>query len=116
MQELSGQRCFNHGWREAVAYCVDCDRYYCRECIIEHEERMICAACLAKLSAGRAKRRAYFSLLSRPIFLFLGFMTVWLFFYLAGKGLLALPSKFHEGNMWRTTHWSFQEEFTDTAN
>ena len=47
---LTFQRCFNHAAREAVARCPACGHYFCRECITEHDDRVICAACLRKLA------------------------------------------------------------------
>jgi hypothetical protein len=105
MNDLSRQRCFNHAWREAVALCVECGRYYCRECVIEHDDRMVCASCLNKVAAARAKRKARLALFSRACVFFFGFLTIWIFFYLLGRGLLALPSEFHEGDLWRRSYW-----------
>ena len=45
---LSQQRCFNHTSREAVARCPECGRFFCRECITEHDDRVLCAVCLGK--------------------------------------------------------------------
>jgi hypothetical protein len=101
MSDLSRQRCFNHQSREAAARCLHCQRYFCRECATEHDERMVCSACLRKLSqADDVQRRV------RP-FLRLGQFTVallalWLLFYLIGSALLAIPSEFHEGAIWQT--------------
>ena len=46
MDDLLHQRCFNHMLREAVACCPECRRYFCRECVTEHEDKVLCAACL----------------------------------------------------------------------
>jgi hypothetical protein len=60
MQNLLLQRCFNHGMREAAARCPECGRFYCRECITEHDDRVLCSACLKKLArAPLAKRPAF---------------------------------------------------------
>ena len=56
--KLSAQRCFNHAGREAVARCPECSRYFCRECISEHRGRVVCAGCLASLSATVKERRS----------------------------------------------------------
>lgn len=105
MQSLARQRCFNHAWREAAARCLECGRYYCRECIIEHEDRMVCASCLARLTTARSRGRARLASLTRAVSMLAGILTVWLFFYFIGRGLLALPSSFHEGTLWRQTYW-----------
>ncbi len=49
MTELWTQRCQFHALREAVARCPECQRYFCRECVTEHDERLLCASCLRKL-------------------------------------------------------------------
>jgi hypothetical protein len=55
------QRCTNHEMREAVCRCPLCRRSFCRECVTEHEDRLVCAACLraAARTAGapRTTRR-----------------------------------------------------------
>jgi hypothetical protein len=50
---LLGQRCANHELREAVCRCPQCRRSLCRECVTDHEGRLVCAACL-RLSARNA--------------------------------------------------------------
>src|SRR5438132_254763 len=57
MEILARQRCLNHLNREAVARCPECKRFFCRECVTEHEDRLICAACLKKLAKATARRR-----------------------------------------------------------
>jgi hypothetical protein len=102
--DLSLQRCFNHLAREAVARCPSCGQYYCRECITEHEDRIICAACLLKLSHIPLTRRRGFVGLRRSVQCLLGLLLTWFFFYLLGESLLALPTSFHEGTLWQV-HW-----------
>ena len=50
-RDLSLQRCRNHAEREAVARCPGCGHHFCRECVTEHDDRILCAACLRKLTA-----------------------------------------------------------------
>jgi hypothetical protein len=50
-------QCWNHDSREAVCRCPACSRSYCRECVTEHEARLLCAACLRKILAPPAARR-----------------------------------------------------------
>jgi hypothetical protein len=99
--DLSQQRCFNHARREAVARCLECRQFFCRECITEHDDRVVCAACLRKLAARRAGPRHGLAGFFRLGQCLLGMMALWFFFYLAGEGLLAIPSSFHEGTLWR---------------
>jgi len=104
MENLFQQRCFNHSMREAVALCPECRRCFCRECVTEHEDRVICGACLKKLAKPpQARRRGLVRTLTMVECLF-GVVTVWFFFYLLGQVLLTLPSSFHEGTVWQM-HW-----------
>jgi hypothetical protein len=95
------QRCFNHAVREAVARCPSCKHFYCRECITEHEDRVICAACLRKLAPAPLLKRRGFALAFRFTQVFTGLLIAWFFFYLIAEILLALPSSFHEGTLWQ---------------
>src|SRR5947208_2495584 len=99
-RSLSQQRCFNHYQREAVARCLECRQFFCRECIAEHDDRIVCAACLAKLARRPQSRRRALAGVFRLGQCLLGFMALWFFFYLAGEGLLQIPASFHEGTVW----------------
>ena len=50
MAAVALQRCLHHGEREAIARCPECGSFFCRECITEHDERVLCASCLAKIT------------------------------------------------------------------
>lgn len=99
MEGVSHQRCLNHPLREAVARCPNCASFYCRECVTEHEGRVLCAPCLRRevARATRPKRPLFVRLL-RIFPAGLGLLTAWLFFYLLGRGLLLLPDDYPEGS------------------
>ncbi len=99
-EELAHKRCFNHASREAAAQCRTCERFFCRECVTEHEGRVVCAQCLGKLTGGVSDRRQGVLGLFRWAGCILGVLCVWVFFYYLGKLLLRLPTSFHEGAMW----------------
>ena len=101
MPDLSQQRCLNHAAREAVARCPGCRRFFCRECITEHEDRVICAACLRKLAHVPLLRRRGFAGLVRLGQCVVGLVLAWFCFYLLGEQLLKLPTAFHEGTLWQ---------------
>jgi len=101
MSDLSLQRCLNHASREAAARCPSCAQFYCRECITEHEGRVICAACLRKLAGVPLFQRRGLTSFWRVSQCFLGLLAAWFFFYLLGETLLRLPSSFHEGTLWQ---------------
>ncbi len=100
--QVQSQRCLFHAMREAVARCPECGSSYCRECIAEHEGRIICATCLQRLLRpaapaprrwGRAARMLAGSLC--------GVLLGWLAFYGIGRLLMTLPSAFHEAAIWQ---------------
>lgn len=89
--DLSRIRCRNHGGREAVARCRDCGDFFCRECVVEHEGRMVCATCLEELAReAPPKRRGVFRGLARAIGVLLSFGFTWLFFSVAGRIIVFL--------------------------
>jgi hypothetical protein len=91
---LSDQRCWIHEEREAVARCLSCHRFFCRECIVEHAGQMMCAECvsraLAPRRAGERSRAVAWSALALA-----GVFIAWLVFYYLGQGLAQIPSDFH---------------------
>lgn len=93
---LCRERCFNHSVREAVARCPECGRHFCRECVSEHEDRLLCAFCLDRLLAEPAGQRRPLAWFSRMAQVFLGFLLLWSSCYLLGRLLIAIPSSFHD--------------------
>ena len=101
MPNLVHQRCFNHATREAVARCPECAQFFCRECITEHDDRVICSACLKQLARVPLLRRPGFARLLQLGQGLLGVLVAWFFFYLIGTTLAGLPTAFHEGTLWQ---------------
>ncbi len=97
---ISEDRCFNHAFREAVARCPQCGRAFCRECVSEHEDRVICAFCLKRFNIRDVRRRRL-ALLVPLLQTLAGVLLLWSSFYLLGKVLLTIPSSFHEGAVWQ---------------
>ena len=102
--DLTYQRCFNHSAREAVARCPECHRHFCRECVTEHDDRVVCTACLSVLAGNKAKG-AGLSRIIRGFVCAISFLLLWFMFHLAGEGLLSLPDEFHEGSLWHANWW-----------
>jgi len=105
MPSLREQRCGIHGDREASARCPSCGGYFCRECVTEHEGRILCSTCLARTArpADRPARRfhpgAWLAGLG-------GFAMLWLAIHLAGRLLLHIPAEVHDGGIWqRASSW-----------
>ena len=91
MTPLIEQRCFHHPAREAVVRCPGCRRYYCRECVTEHEGRMMCAACASadvRRAGGRGSIAVWIAGAAA------GFLLAWLIFYYFGMLLGRIPSDF----------------------
>lgn len=107
---LVHQRCWHHELREAVARCPECGRFYCRECVTEHEDRLMCAACLKKVAQGPARQRLRLAGLARLGACVGGVWLAWIFFYGCGQALLTMPSTFHEGTVWQALPWDWEED------
>ena len=95
MSVLVQQRCMIHADREAAVRCPACQRFYCRECVVEHDGRMMCAHCIAQVQA--APRRRGSSVTVWGILCVTGFLATWLIFYYFGMGLARVPSSFFGG-------------------
>ena len=109
MTALARQVCLNHPRREAVARCVECTRYFCRECIADHEGRLLCGSCLHKLAQAGVKRaRTWPGTLRGVTKSVAGFTLGWLLFYTVGRALVQLPSTFHEDSFWNATWTKLQ--------
>jgi hypothetical protein len=98
--DITRRRCFNHPLREAAARCPSCRRFFCRECVTEHDDRVLCVTCLnrtAGTGGGLRKRLPKFF----PVLQFLsGIFIAWMLFYGAGQLLISIPADYHEGTVW----------------
>jgi len=103
------KRCLNHRNREAVARCPSCRDFYCRECVTEHLGRVICAKCLAAITAESRDARKHFSVV-RPLVATLAFLLIWGYFFAMGRALLLLPDSFHDGSVWSAGGLDVYEE------
>lgn len=103
MQSLAHHRCFNHALREAVVRCPECGRFFCRECVTEHDDRMVCTSCLKRLAGVPLTKRPAFVRGVRFVQAAAGIMVLWFFFFLIGEALLKIPASVHEGTLWRAS-------------
>lgn len=94
--DIVQQRCFNHGSREAAARCPECRRHFCRECVTEHEDRLLCASCqrLRTTEGGKADLRPGLQLIAALI----SFLMLVFGFYLTGRLLGAFPERGYGGD------------------
>jgi hypothetical protein len=86
------QRCWNHEGREAVCRCPECGRSFCRECVTEHQSRLLCAACLTRLAHQAAPESAMQRAVP-AVLLAAGLVLAWLIFFGAGEGILAMAGR-----------------------
>jgi hypothetical protein len=108
MAALTANRCLHHPVREAVARCPECGQFYCRECITEHDDRVVCSSCLKRLTAKTETKRRDLGPFWRVSAAVMGVLIAWLFFFVVGRILVNIPSSFHEGTI-------FEREFIGGA-
>jgi len=92
------QRCWNHEDRETVCRCPGCQRSFCRECVGEHEGRLLCTSCLKATVSGQRpneKRRR----LVRPALALAGVLLAWVAYFLAGETAMTLSGR--EQSQWQ---------------
>ena len=87
------QRCWNHEAREAVCRCPRCKRGYCRECVAEHDGRLLCAACLRTTVDAAATGRGISRRLVAAGLTIAGVLLCWMIFFGAAEGLIALTER-----------------------
>lgn len=102
---LRHQRCVLHPNREAAACCPECRRHFCRECVTEHDGRLLCAACIGRLvgkEEAPARRRAVTALARRvgkAAALMASLFALWFFYALVATLLSAIPNRFHDSTV-----------------
>ena len=94
------QRCWNHERREAVCRCPECGRSFCRECVTEHEARLLCAACLLALSRPAQRRTSGLRKLRPAAMAVGGVLLAFFIFYGAGETLILITARIEQGS-WR---------------
>jgi hypothetical protein len=93
--DLTFQRCLIHPDREAIARCPGCAKYFCRECVTEHEGRFLCSDCLQKRSAPVQSAQRPTGWLMAAVTNIIGLAVAWFFFYLIGRLLILIPPNLH---------------------
>ena len=92
---LVHQRCEHHPGRQAASRCPSCRGYFCRECVTDHDGRLLCRRCLAASTAVSANGRSWFARLRWVAAAVVGTLFTWAVFYYAGSMLASLPSQIH---------------------
>lgn len=85
-------RCWNHEEREAVCRCPECGRSFCRECVGEHESRLLCAGCLkakalVRQTAGNQRR------FRNPALALAGLVLGWVILFCAGEAAMTFTGR-----------------------
>lgn len=78
-------RCQQHPVREAIARCPNCRQSFCRECITEHDGRMLCLPCLAKQSVLPNASPTLWPKLAWTLGAFVSLLLAWVFFLGLGE-------------------------------
>jgi hypothetical protein len=86
-------RCWNHETREAVCQCPECGRSFCRECVTEHESRLLCAACLRRLARDAAAGRGGMRRLAAAGLTLAGVVLAWAVFFGAAEALITVSER-----------------------
>ncbi len=96
---IAAQRCFTHNERGASGRCPTCTRFYCRECLTEHEGRVLCTRCLHALAKPEdVKSFDFLRGITRGAAGLMGVAFAAAFFYLVGLLMARLPASFHDGS------------------
>lgn len=86
------QRCWNHPHREASCRCPGCGRAFCRECVTEHEARLLCAACLEALAGARESRTSLRRRLALAALFAASLAFSWILFLASGTILMEVTA------------------------
>lgn len=100
VETIARTTCLIHPGRPAEARCPQCKRFFCGECITEHDGRLTCAQCLRegrKQELEGGGRRSYLL----PVLQWgIGLLLVWMLFYGCARLLMLMPTSFHDGTVW----------------
>ena len=94
------QRCFRHDGREAAARCPGCRRYFCRECVTEHDGRLLCAACVAGTVSRPRREGVLRRAMLGPAAAATGLLAAWGLYYGAARFVVEINPRLGE-QRWR---------------
>ncbi|OGH60014.1 MAG: hypothetical protein A3G34_12080 [Candidatus Lindowbacteria bacterium RIFCSPLOWO2_12_FULL_62_27] len=99
MTELAASSCRLHPDRPAAALCPGCRRYYCRECVTEHDDQLLCRSCMDAVRSPADRRAGLWEWPARLAMLGAGLFGVYTLFYFAGQILSWIPPDYHAGKL-----------------
>ncbi len=96
--------CHHHPERDSVARCPSCGLVFCRECVVEHDGKILCASCMRNaVKSAQVPVRKKLNL--GPWVLGLKFVValffLWFCFFGVGRMLLKMPASYHDGSVWK---------------
>lgn len=94
---VKNSQCLLHPDREAVAICLSCNHYFCRECVTEHRGKVLCKPCLSKKKEKSVKKKKLPLLIRSALAILVGLFLCYILFYSLGYTLSVIPDKFHQG-------------------
>lgn len=99
---LAARKCVQHPAREAVARCPSCGGNFCAECVVEHDGRLLCNRCLAlEKVVVEETRPSVWPRVRSALATVAWVLALWVFFYVVGSWLKLIPSRVHDGTVWR---------------
>lgn len=97
VEALHKRGCQVHPTREAIARCPSCGGDFCRECVNDHEGRLLCAACIQQIKAAvQEPTQKKESRLRLTMLFSLCVLALWSMLYFAGRLLLVVPMETHD--------------------
>lgn len=94
---LRKRKCANHESREAVARCPECRKDFCRECITEHKNKMLCTNCLREITQKKDARKRKMEIVFAMFLFFIGMLISYYFFFGLASIFSEIPDQFHNG-------------------
>ncbi len=88
MPGLASERCFHHEIREAICRCPECRRFFCRECVVPFDGRLLCAACIARANEPPSLREKSSQLSGQLLLGTAAVVFIWVIFYCLGWVIL----------------------------
>lgn len=88
MPGIASERCFHHETREAACRCPACERFFCRECVVPFDGRLLCANCIARATespVAEEKGRAH---LVQAVMSGAALLLIWVVLYFLGWVIL----------------------------
>lgn len=78
-----------------MARCPQCTRYFCRECVTDHDGRLMCRSCLATAAAADVATPRAWGKIVWPLLAAAGWLLAWFLAYAAGDLLTRVPDSWH---------------------